>query len=146
MYRIVHQGLEAAVIGAWVAKRIGGFYEANHSQAIGLEKHGHIVAGAIFENYNGRSLVCHIACEGLITRTFLWAIGDFAFNQCNVHKVIAPVASDNMKAIRLVEHLGFREEARLKDVQPNGDMCLFTVQRERYPFLKYREQREYAFA
>ena len=138
MHRIIHRGIEAAIVGSWVAKRINGFYEATHSQAIGLEKDGRIVAGVIFENYNGKSIVVHIAIEGRITPLFLWAIGDYAFNQLGIYKVIAPVHSDNWKAVRLVEHLGFTEEARLRDTQPNGDSILFTIQKPAYRFLELR--------
>jgi hypothetical protein len=68
-------------VGHWVAARnFQKYFEAN-SQAIGWEKDGKIVAGVIYEDWNGQSIVCHIAIMGNITPTFLAKIFDYPFRQ-----------------------------------------------------------------
>jgi RimJ/RimL family protein N-acetyltransferase len=125
-------------VGHWVAEQTrGSFYEAQ-SEAIGLKDGDKIIAGVIYENYNHQSIFCHISIKGRITPTFIAAIFDYPFRVCDVHKIIAPVASENASAIRLVENMGFSEECRIKDGNPNGDMIFFTMARESCRFLGHR--------
>lgn len=123
------------VIGEWVMEQMDGGYHAERSNAIGLLRKNEIVAGVVYENWNGRSIVCHIACQGRLTSKWLAAIFDYPYNVCDVDKIIAPVASTNAKALKLVENMGFTEEARIKDASPNGDLVLMTMARETCRFL-----------
>jgi hypothetical protein len=126
------------VVGHWVAERLNsGFFE-DRSRAIGLVKDERIVAGVIFENWNGRSLVAHMVAEGRLTRKFISAIFDYAFNVCDVFKIICPVSSANLKSCRLVENMGFCEEGRLKDAVPDGDNILYTMTKPGCRFLGER--------
>ena len=83
------------LVGHWVAEKLGSGYFAARSNAIGLVKDDRLIAGVIYENWNGRSIMCHIAVEGRLTRRYVGAIFDYAFNVCNVEKIIVPVESHN---------------------------------------------------
>jgi hypothetical protein len=131
-------------IGYWVDKQLGVGYHAERSNAIGLVREGEIVAGVVYQNWNGRSLVTHIAATGRLTKFYLWAIYDYAFNVCGVDKIIAPVSSENEKSIRMVSRMGFAEEARIKDAQPEGDIILFTMKKSDCRFLGDRYGKENA--
>lgn len=122
------------VVGQWVAAQIGGVLQDN-SAAIGLERDGQLVAGVIYESWNGRSIVCHIAIAGRITAGFMRAICRYPFDACGVHKVIGPIPSGNTKAIQNAIRIGFVEEARLKDADPTGDIVLFTLTRDKCRYL-----------
>lgn len=128
-------------VGKWVAERIRGTFHSG-SVSIGLERHGVIVAGVIYEQWNGRSVVAHMAASGRLTSAFVAAIFDYAYNVCSVQKVILPVASQNLKSGRFVRKLGFREEARIKDASPEGDIILYTLEKQdcRYLAARYREK------
>lgn len=117
------------LVGPWVAKKVFGKFHPEDSEAIGIERDGKIVAGVIYENWNGRSIVCHIAVEGLLTPTYLRAIFHYPFEYCGVDKIIAPVAESNEDSIRFVKKLGFQEEARLLDAHPDGSLLLFTMKK-----------------
>ena len=117
-------------IGRWVAAQMDSQFSENTASAIGLVRDGKIVAGVIYENWNHRSIFCHIAFLGRITPAFLAAVFHYPFEVCDVDKIIAPIRGDNRKAISLVENMGFSEEARLKDVPPTGDIVFFTLPRE----------------
>jgi RimJ/RimL family protein N-acetyltransferase len=122
-------------VGHWVAARnFQKYFEAN-SQAIGWEKDGKIVAGVIYEDWNGQSIVCHIAIMGNITPTFLAKIFDYPFRQLDAHKIIAPVASINSESIGLVINMGFKEEAKIKEAHPSGDIVIFTMTKQECRFL-----------
>ena len=129
-------------VGHWVADKINGSYWAEKSQAIGLEKNGNLIAGVIYENYNGRSLVVHLAIEGRINKKFLAAVFVYGFKTCGIEKAIAPVSSSNTKIKSLVKKMGFVKEATIKDADPKGDVELYTMRREDCRFLEDRYGKE----
>ena len=129
MIRLDHE------VGHWVAARNYQMYFEANSQSIGLEKDGEIVAGVIYDSWNRRSIVCHIAATESLTATFLAKVFDYSFRQLQVHKMIATVSSKNFKSIRLVTHMGFKEEAKIKDAHPSGDIVIFTMTKEDCKFL-----------
>ena len=124
-------------VGLWVGERMEGIFPAERSVAIGLEKDGQLVAGTVYENWNGRSVMCHIAWER-VTPTYVAAVYDYAYNVCGVDKIIGPISSNHTRALRLVRKMGFSEEARLKDAAPDGDIVLMTLTPERCRFLEPR--------
>lgn len=124
------------LVGRWVAKEAGGVFSETTSTALGLQKEtGEIVAGVIYENWNKRSVVAHMAVTGRLTRSFIGAIFRYAYNQCGVNKVILPVSSGNDKSNRFVKHLGFTEEARIRDADPQGDIIIYSLAKSECRFL-----------
>jgi hypothetical protein len=124
-------------VGQWIAEKISGTYLPG-SVAIGLERNGVIEAGVMFESWNKRSIVAHMAVAGRLTRSFIGEIFRYAYNTAAVHKVILPVSSANGKSISFVEHLGFREEARIRDADPSGDIIIYTLAKPDCRFLGER--------
>ena len=62
-------------IGEWVCTRAGGTGIKGRGTAVGLEKHGRLIAGVIFEDYNGANINVHVASDGSknwLNREFLW--------------------------------------------------------------------------
>ena len=84
-------------VGHWTAQQLDGGYFEERSRAIGLAKDGEIIAGVIYENWNGQSIFCHIAIEGRITASYLAAIFDYPFNVCNVKKNHCPCRRNKCK-------------------------------------------------
>lgn len=128
-------------VGEWVAAKVGGVLQDN-STAIGLERDGQLVAGAFYENWNRRSIVGHIAIHGKITIGFVRAICSYPFDDCGVHKLIGPISSNNKKAIKFAIRIGFEEEARIKDADPDGDIILFTLTKDKCRYLGVRHGKE----
>jgi len=122
-------------VGHWTAKQIKGGYFEERSRSIGLVRDGKFVAGVIYENWNGRSITCHIAVLGRLTKGYLAAIFDYPFNVCEIEKIIVPVDSANKKSVALVKKMGFAEEARVKDGMADGDLILFTLAKKDCKYL-----------
>lgn len=122
-------------VGYWVAKRVKGRYHEADSWAIGLTRNGAVCAGVIYENWNRKSVTCHIAIDGRMTPAYVAVIFDYAFNVLAVSKVICPVAAVNAASMRLVENMGFNEEGRIKDAHPCGDLIIYTLTRSACRFL-----------
>lgn len=125
-------------VGHWTAKRVNGAFFEGGATAIGLERDGKLVAGVIYENWNGKSLLAHIAVEGRLTRDFIAAIFDYPFNVCGVDKIICPVSSGNSKSIKLVLNMGFVAECKIADAYPDGDAVFYTLKRANCRFIGER--------
>ena len=120
--------IDADTLGPWVCARAGGSWISGRGTAIGWVKGDQIVAGVLYEDYNGANVVCHIAGEGnWANRQYLWTIFDYPFNQLNVKRITVPVADSNVKSKRFVEHLGFEKEAVLRDAHPDGDLIIYKM-------------------
>lgn len=117
----------------WVAKKL--FARFNADEGIGLEKDGEMVAGVVYEDWNGASFVCHIVVQGVMTPSYLRAIFHYPFEYCGATKLIAPVPQSNEESVRFVRKLGFQEEARLLDAHPDGSVLLFTMKRDQCRFI-----------
>ena len=128
-------------VAQWIADRTTGFY-SDRSVALGLKKDDQIVGGVSYENWNGRSIFVNIALEDRMTPAFLAAIFDYPFNVCQVEKLIVSVSSGNKKSINLVKKMGFKEEARIKDVDPDGDFVFFTLPKDECRFLSNKYGRK----
>ncbi|NVN99288.1 MAG: GNAT family N-acetyltransferase [Geobacteraceae bacterium] len=104
------------------------------SQAIGLEKDGKLVAGVIYEGFNGFNVWMHVAAEPgrhWLTRDFLGAAFLYPFVQLNCNRVSGYVEAWNEDAKRFDEHLGFKQEAILKGAASDGgDVILYVMPRE----------------
>lgn len=120
----------------WVAQRTGGEYYGG-GQGIGWVHEGILIAGAFFENYNGQTVMGHIALDTHITpRKWMRFCFRYVFDQLKVKKVVGIVDSTNEKAIRYDKHLGYVHEATIKDGGRHGDSLIFTMTREQCRYLK----------
>jgi RimJ/RimL family protein N-acetyltransferase len=125
-------------VGPWVCEKAGGTWVAGRGTAIGWDRGG-LVAGVLYEDWNGANVLCHIRAEGtLANRHFLGVIFDYPFNQLGVRRITVPIASDNAPCIRMVTNMGFRLEATLKHAAPNGDLLLYRLFRDECKFIKGR--------
>lgn len=116
-----------ARVGPWVCARTGGEYV--RGATIGMERGGELIAGVLFDNWNGRSMAMHVAGEGAhwLTRTYLRVAFTYAFRQMRVAKLLGLVDSTNEAARRFDEHLGFRLEARVANAAPKGDLLIYSM-------------------
>lgn len=122
----------------WVSAKTGGKYQPGTGQGIGIERNGQIVAGALFDNWNGNAVHVSVAINpGTIpNREWIWMICDYPFNQLKVKKCVGFVESANLQAIRFDEHLGFIREATLKDAGKYGDLYIYTITKDQCRILQ----------
>lgn len=128
-------------VGPWVCARTGGNYAPEDAATIGLidPVTGGLLAGVLFDSYNGRSICMHVAAvpgARWMTKRFLWVCFDYPFNQAKVNKIIGLVDSTNAPAQSFDEHLGFIREATIKDAGKDGDLLIYTMTRQQCRFLE----------
>ena len=138
MSTITHITSNKLIVGPWVAKKVFGTFNPETSEAIGLERRGELVAGVLYENWNGASLVVHVAVQGLLTPAYLHAICHYPFVHVGAAKVIAPIGEANAESIRFVTKMGFRQEGRIPDAHPDGALLLYTLSREQCKYIGER--------
>lgn len=126
-------------VGTWISERTDGEWRAG-GKCIGLEQDGKLIAGVLYDWYNGASVYAHIAIDGTINREFLWFIFHYPFEQLNVNVIIGLVAESNKSAINLDTRLGFTITSRIPDGHPDGDLLIFTMTKHQCKWLRVHEQ------
>jgi RimJ/RimL family protein N-acetyltransferase len=118
-------------------------FPVNRSESaagIGLRSDGELIAGVLYDDYNGSNIWMHVAAKPgrrWLTRGYLYTCFAYPFIQCNCQRVTGWVEASNTDSLRFTEHLGFKQEAVLKRAAPNGDdVILYVMFREDCRFIK----------
>lgn len=121
-------------VGRWVALKAELQFHPGFDITIGLlDPAQGLIAGVLYRNFNGANIEAHIAAQPgarWLTRSFLWAMFDYPFNQLGVRRITGLVPAKNLAARRFDEHLGFVVEATLKDALPGDDLIVYRLRRE----------------
>lgn len=104
-------------VGEWVCGQLNSEWFPGRGVTLGLEdESGELLAGIIYENFNGVNCFVHIAAvPGKVwgTREFLFAGFHYVFNDLNCLRITGMVNSDNRASVDLVSRLGLELEATL---------------------------------
>ena len=135
MRRII--ATEPSRVGAWVQAHGGGFYREG-TQCIGLEKDGTLIAGVMYDYYNGASVYMHVAAavKHWLDREYLRVCFDYPFRQLGCKAVIGLVGEKNHKARRFDEHLGFKLTAAIPEGHPDGSLLIYAMRKSDCRWLK----------
>jgi RimJ/RimL family protein N-acetyltransferase len=68
----------------------------------------------------------------------IWVCFNYPFVQLGCSKLFGQVPASNRKALEFDLKLGFIEEARVKDVFPDGDLIVIAMKREDCRWLKLK--------
>lgn len=116
-------------VGAWVAEQVeqtaewGGFY------AMGVEKDGEIVAGVVFNNFNGVNATVHIAIT-YRTRELVELfrhVCRYAFEHCGLKRLTGMVPISKPRVLAFDKHLGFEEEFVMAKAADDGGALVVLV-------------------
>lgn len=128
-------------IGRFVCDRINKQWIPEACTAIGLEENGEIIAGVLYDDFNGANVCMHVASlpgKKWMTREYLWFCFHYPFEQLCVKRITGLVAGSNAATLNFDKHLGFIEEARLHDAHPDGDIIVLVMRKEDCRFLRGR--------
>lgn len=128
---------DAEEIGPWVCDGTGGTWVSGRGTAIGRKVGGRLVAGVLYEDWNGANVSCHIRGDGnWANREFLWAIFAYPFNQLGVRRLTGLVDSANKVANEFNLRLGFVLECSLVGATPSGNLNIYRMTRDECRFLR----------
>lgn len=131
------------IVGPWIEFRAKAKWVPGLSSTIGLVRDGELVAGCLYDDYNGANVNMHIASDGSrswLNKEFLWYSFYYPFEQLGCKRVTGLVPSSNHDARRFDEHLGFVLEAALKDAHPDGDLLVYRMFRADCRWLNVRSR------
>ena len=139
MRRIITK--ENSRVGAWIQSHGGGFYREG-SQCIGLERDGVLIAGVLYDYYNGASIYMHVAAgiQNWLDREYLRVCFDYPFRQLDCNVVIGLVPENNYKARRFDEHLGFKLTATIPEGHPEGALFIYTMRKEQCRWIRNKDE------
>lgn len=127
-------------VGPWFQERVPTLRNLNGKTALGLIRQGKLVAGVLYENYNGCNIFAHWATEPgtfrPLTANFLWAAFHYPFEVLGCRRVSGLVEPSNSTAVKMDLKLGFHVEATLKNAAPSGDLLLMCMLKEDCKWLK----------
>ena len=108
------------------------------SQGIVAYENGRIAACCVADSFTVDACSVHFAILKplVIKHGFLHEIARHLFITCNRKRIFGLVPSDNVKALKLDTHIGFREVARVPDGYAEGiDYVVLRMDRETSPWL-----------
>jgi RimJ/RimL family protein N-acetyltransferase len=117
------------LVGAWVAQEVGQTASWGDFYAMGVVRDGRIIAGVVFNNYNGSNATCHIAAP-VFTRLLPELVRHsckYAFEFCGLKRLTGMVPSNAPKILAFDKHLGFEEEFVMKDGARDADMHVLVM-------------------
>lgn len=123
----------------WTAEMMGENVVFGAAVGFGVEEDGKIIAGVVFDDYNGVNINMHVASDGTkrwMNREILWMVFDYAFNQCKVNRITGLVGEGNIAARTFDEHIGFTLETTLKAAHPTGDLLVYRMFRDECRWLR----------
>jgi len=134
-------GGDSELVCDWVAARVGAEWSVGKGQGIGLARGEDLIAGVVFDSFNGASVCMHVAAEPgakWMTKSYLYLCFAYPFKQLKVKKILGLVGSDNLQAQKFDEHLGFVLEATLKEAHPKGDLLVYSMTADQCPWLNLK--------
>ena len=128
------------LVAPWIFEKTGGTWNPGRGHSIGLRRDGEIVAGALYEDFNGVNMMVTLAGEGKywLNRDFLWFMGWYPFEQVGCKRLTALIAATNAQSIKFSEKIGFVLEATLKEAHPTGDLLVYRLMKEDCRWLKLK--------
>jgi RimJ/RimL family protein N-acetyltransferase len=131
-------------VAAFMRALLPGMRTSEDMVAIGLERcspiESRLIAGVLYEGINPHNAWMHVAAEPgarWLTRAYLKACFAYPFVICGLKRISGYVDACNTAARRFDEHLGFREEARLRGAAADGgDVILYVMWRDECRFLE----------
>ena len=127
---------DIALVAPWVADKIKG--EIDCQAALGQISDSEIIAGVVYDNWNGASVEATIAIAGVMTPAYLAAIFHYPFIHLGAKKIICQVVETNISSVNLLNKMGFQLEAQILDAHPEGSILLYTMSKENCRFIGER--------
>lgn len=101
-------------VARWVAARIPGYTQSQAARALGVIKNDRLVAGVVYENFNGVHVEAAIAAEpgtAWASRQTLHSLFYYPFTMLGCEAISVSVPSTNLESLNLATKLGFEPEA-----------------------------------
>lgn len=89
-----------------------------------------MVGGVVFTQHSHPNIVMACVLEAPLTRMFLRAMFLYPFLQLKCERITLLIDDNNLKSLRLVEHVGFEREGCMRRARPGGDVFVYGLLKE----------------
>lgn len=122
--------------GIWAKELIQMVY-CEDTKGIVAEKDGEPIGAAILDSWTYNSVQIHVGVVNPICmRRLPYEVANYVFNTAGRKMIIGLTPSDKTKAMRLNEHLGFKEVMRIPDAYADGiDYVVYHMKKEDCKYL-----------
>lgn len=131
-------------IADWVAKRIPGYIRSPGAVALGVERKNRIVAGVIFERFNGANIEASIAADPgtkWADRKTLFRLFAYPFLQLGCDCITVLIALNNLPSLNLATKLGFNQIALVPFAAHDGvPLVILQQYRDQCRWLRHEQQ------
>lgn len=100
--------------------------------SIGVERDGEIIGGVVYCDKTATNIFMHVASKkgsNWLSRAFLKLVFGWPFAM-GVKRITALVPESNKHAVSFDERLGFKREALLPDIYPDGGLVVMAMRKE----------------
>ena len=105
-------------IAAWIAQRVPYVRHLEPCRCIAFRRRdsGEIVYGGAFNEFRGRDVQYHAACDdpAVLTRSRIRLLFEYPFEQLGVERISCVIAASNKRSRRVVEGLGWKLEGTIR--------------------------------
>ena len=135
MYKLLFD--QKVRVAHWVAHKVEQETVWTGCYAMGVEIDRTIVAGIVFEGWNGSNAMCHVAIDktGRHVVELLRHAANYAFAENNLNRITGLVESTNREALRFDKHIGFEHEFTMPKAGRDGaDMHVLVLWPENFRY------------
>ena len=104
-------------IAAWILERVPYTQNLEPCRCIGFGKRGgKILYGGAFNEFRGRDVQYHAACDdpSVLTRSRIRLLFRYPFEQLGVERISCVIAGSNVRSRKVVEGLGWQQEGTVR--------------------------------
>lgn len=131
-------------VARWVARFIPGYHHMPGAKSLGVVKNGKMVAGVVFERFNGAHVEASIAARPSASwadRRTLFHLFAYPFWQLGVEAITVLVAQTNPVSLNLASKLGFEPIAIVPFAAQDGSaLIILQMTRNQCRWLKHGQQ------
>lgn len=126
--------------GRVIAEAAGTAFNPEVDRCIARVENWELWGGVVYQNFTGASIGIHVAAfrDDWINKDMLWVTFHYPFVQLGCKKLFGQVPASNRKALEFDLKLGFKIEATIADVFPDGDLIVVSMHRDDCRWLKVR--------
>ena len=126
--------------GRAISAAAGTAFNPEVDQCIARVDGERLLGGVIYQGYTGASIGIHMAGfdPHWASKDMLWVSFHYPFVQLGCKKLFAQVPAYNERALEIDRKLGFKEETRVRDVFPSGDLVVLSMIPDECRWLRIR--------
>ena len=110
----------------WIKKNVPCLAVEDSCGIVAVNNAQNYVGACVMDTWTGNAVTCTFVIDNrfVLRGGFLNMVCSYIFEERGVQIAYVQVADNNLKSLKFVKHIGFKEVARLKDTFKDGVGCV----------------------